>query len=100
MGQFRQTEKPKHPGLFLREMLLPELGMPAVQLAECLGVAPEVLSEIIFEREPVTADMAMRLACFFGNTPQTWLNLQQAYDLWELQQAKGEEYSRIRQYNI
>ncbi|MGH8671860.1 MAG: HigA family addiction module antitoxin [Burkholderiales bacterium] len=98
MDMRRAMEKPKHPGFILREMLLPELNMSTVELAQRLYVEVESLSEIIHERQPVSADMAMRLSRFFGNAPGAWLGMQQAYDVWELQSRNEAEYARISQY--
>ena len=47
-----------------------------------LGVARQSLSELVNERGGVSVDMAIRLSKAFGSTPETWLNMQMAYDLW------------------
>lgn len=88
--------RPTHPGAVLREMVLPELKLSQAELAGRLGVSRRTISEIIHERRPVTPDMAMRLGKFCGNGPRLWLNMQQALDLWELEQRKAKEYGKIR----
>lgn len=91
-----KTRRPSHPGALLREIILPEIGITQAELADRLGVSRRTISEIINERRPVTPDMAMRLGKFCGNGPSLWLNMQQAVDLWELENAKGKEYKLIR----
>ena len=72
--------RPVHPGEILREEL-EELGLSANALAEKLGVAASRVVEILRERRGVTADTALRLARYFGTTPQVWINLQKEYEL-------------------
>lgn len=93
-----QTKKPTHPGAILREDVLPELKLSQTEISERLGVSRRTVSEIVHEHRPVTADMAIRLARFLGGTPNSWLNMQQALDLWLLQNKKAKEYSDIRKY--
>lgn len=83
-----QTRPPTHPGVLLREILLPELGMTQVELAKHLGVSRYRISELIHERKAITPDLALRLGKFFGNGAKLWLNMQQTFDLWELEQEK------------
>ncbi len=71
---------PIHPGMFLAE-LLGELSISQAQLARALGVSTMRVSHLVNGKRPVTAEMALRLARFFGQTPQYWLNLQNRYDL-------------------
>ena len=73
--------RPIHPGEVLREEFLVPLGMSSSALAQILGVPPNRVSAIVAEKRAVTADTALRLARYFGTTPQFWLNLQQAYEL-------------------
>ncbi len=79
---------PVHPGAFLAE-LLDELSISQAELARALGVSAMRVSHILNGKRPVTAEMAMRLARFFGQTPQYWLNLQSRYDLDCAQDALG-----------
>lgn len=66
------------------------------KIAEALAVSRRTVSEILNERRPLTADMAIRLAKFLGGNAESWLNMQQALDLWHLEQEKRKEYSHIR----
>ena len=72
-----------HPGEILREEFMIPLGLSANALARALGVPPNRITAIIAGENPraVTPDTALRLARYFGTTPQLWLNLQLAYDL-------------------
>ena len=91
------TRKPTHPGAILREDVLPELNMTQAEIAMRLGVSRRSVSEIIHEHRPVTADMAIRLANFLGGTPNSWLNMQQALDIWMLEHDNKAEYKQIQQ---
>jgi len=83
-----QKLEPVHPGRFLAE-LLQELSITQAQLARAIGVSAMRVSHLINGRRPVTAEMALRLSRFFGQTPQYWLNLQSRYDLDCAQDAVG-----------
>ena len=71
---------PIHPGEFLRETL-EELNMTQAAFAEAIGISPMRVSHLLKGDRPVTAEIALRLARAFGQTPQYWLNLQTGYDL-------------------
>ena len=94
-----KNRKPTHPGAILREDVLPELNITQTQLANCLKVSRRTISEIIHERRPLTPDMAIRLAHFLGTTPESWLNMQQAVDIWELESGNPKLYATIEKYN-
>ncbi|MDP2793719.1 MAG: HigA family addiction module antitoxin [Sulfurisoma sp.] len=86
--------RPIHPGEILREEFLAPLGMSAHALAMELRVPAPRINDIVRERRTVTPDTALRLARYFGTTPQFWLNLQSSFDL---KQAAGEIGPRIEQ---
>jgi addiction module HigA family antidote len=85
--------RPIHPGEILREELQ-EAGLSARQLAKALGVPVNRVTSILREERGITADTALRLARYFGSTPEFWLNLQSAYDLRHAQQAVGKVIAR------
>ena len=69
-----------HPGEILREEFMVPLGLSMNRLARDLRVAVTRISEIVHERRAVTPSTALRLARYFGTTPQFWMNLQTSYD--------------------
>jgi len=91
----RRTRKPTHPGELIREDLLPDAGISQTDLARLMGVSRRTISEIIHERRKLTPDIAFRLAKVFNSTPEMWLNMQQAVDLWEANKNHGREYDKI-----
>lgn len=86
--------RPIHPGEILREDYLAEMGMSANALAKALNVPAPRINDIVRERRGVSADTALRLARYFGSTPQFWLNLQAAYDLRVAEIAAGKKIVR------
>jgi addiction module HigA family antidote len=72
---------PVHPGEILREDLMVPHALSINALARGLKVPVTRMSEIVNGRRSITADTALRLARYFGMTPQFWMNLQAAYDL-------------------
>ena len=70
-----------HPGETLREEFLLPLGITQNALAMRIRVPAKRIGDIVHGRRAVTPDTALRLAQFFGNSPEFWLNLQQMYDL-------------------
>jgi addiction module HigA family antidote len=91
-----KNRKPTHPGAILREDVLPSLGISQAELADCLGVSRRTISQVLHEHRPLTADMAIRLAYFLKTTPESWLNMQQALDVWQLQRKNARIYDQIK----
>ena len=85
---------PIHPGEILDEELK-ELDMSARKLAAKLGVPSNRLSQIIKGKRDISADTALRLARYFGTSPNFWMNLQTAYDLDLASQKDGNTIKRI-----
>ena len=75
---------PPHPGGIVRRQCLEPLGLTVTRAAEGLGVTRHALSELVNGRTGVSVEMAVRLSKAFGSTPETWLGMQMAYDLWQL----------------
>lgn len=73
--------RPIHPGEILREEFLAPLDLNPNALSKALHVPPARINEIVREERGVTPDTALRLARYFGTTPEFWLNLQMDYDL-------------------
>ncbi len=72
---------PMHPGEILREEFLKPLGLTVYALAEAIKVSRSRVNDITLGRRGVTADTALRLARYFGTSPEFWMNLQARYDL-------------------
>ncbi len=70
-----------HPGEVLREEFLNAMGISQYRLAKDISVPARRINEIVHETRAITANTALRLAKFFGTSPQFWLNLQAHYDL-------------------
>jgi addiction module HigA family antidote len=86
--------RPIHPGeILLEEFLIPH-GLSANAVAQALRVPAPRINDIVRERRGVTPDTALRLARFFGTTPQFWLNLQASYDLKIALQEAGTRIER------
>jgi addiction module HigA family antidote len=65
-------------------------------LAKRLGVSQRAVTELMRERRSMTADMAIRLSRVFKTTPDIWMNLQKAVDLWDAGQANKSDYAKLR----
>jgi addiction module HigA family antidote len=95
---------PVHPGEILLEDFMKPLGITQYRLAKEMNVYPRKVNEIVQGKRAITADTALRLARFFGTSPEVWMNLQAHYDL-ELARDDLEErvtcevvpYERTRQ---
>lgn len=86
-----RKSKTMHPGRILREEYMEPFHLDANGLAAALGVQAGRLEPIIADREPVTSDLALRLAKCFRTSPQFWLGLQTAYDLGQAEAMYGAE---------
>lgn len=86
--------RPVHPGEVLREEFLVPLGVSAHALAMELKVPAPRINDIVRERRSITPDTALRLARYFGSTPQFWLNLQTSYDLKIAERKAGSKIER------
>lgn len=84
-----------HPGEVLREEYLAPLGLKPYTLAKRLHVPRTRIERLVNELTPVTPDTALRLAKFFGTSPQFWMNMQASYDLKTEAEAKREEIDAI-----
>jgi addiction module HigA family antidote len=97
MPKKAKTMPPVHPGETLREDFLKPLGLTVNRLATELFVATTRINDIARGRRAITADTALRLARYFGTTPQFWMNLQSNYDLELAEDQRGPEIAgRVR----
>ncbi|MDQ1729717.1 MAG: antitoxin HigA [Pyrinomonadaceae bacterium] len=106
MGEksIQRKVRPTHPGAILRNMLAELaaegggqfLSLTHRELAKRLGVSPRAVNELIRERRGVSADMAIRLSRVFKTTPDIWMNLQKAVDLWDAAKSNRNDYAKLR----
>ncbi len=73
---------PPHPGEVIRELCLEPIGVSVTEAARSLGVTRKALSELLNGKSGVSPSMALRLAIAFDSSPESWLNMQQQYDLY------------------
>ena len=77
---------PPHPGGIVRRQYLEALDLSVTEAAKGLGVTRQALSDLINGKAGISIDMAIRLSKAFGSSPETWLGLQMAYDLWQVRE--------------
>ena len=88
---------PVTPGEMLKDEFLVEYALSQSQLAKAIGISPNRIAEIVNNRRRITADTALRLSLYFGNSPEFWMNLQTSYDLkMAKRNLKPEDAKRIR----
>ncbi len=92
----KAKRRPTHPGELLREETLPAAELTQSELATRLGVSRRAVSDLVRERRPVTPDLAHRLSRVLNTTPEFWLRLQQAVDIWDTLQANQKEYEQLK----
>jgi antitoxin HigA-1 len=85
---------PIHPGEILLEEFIKPMNLSQNRLAIDIGVDARRINEIVLGKRSITADTALRLARFFGNSPQFWMGLQTQYDLDVIQDALGKRLER------
>ena len=91
--------QPVHAGEVLLEEFLKPMGLSQNRVAINIGVPPRRINEIILQKRRITADTALRLARFFGTSPEFWLGLQAQYDLDVTSDELGERLEReVKEY--
>ena len=78
--------KPTHPGAVLREDVLPALRMTQTELARRLGVSRLTVSELLLEKRGLSPEIAVRIGRLLNTSPESWLRMQEALDLWKVNQ--------------
>ena len=91
--------KNTHPGDILKEEFLMPLGITAYRLCMDIGVPQTRISEILKGNRAITADTALRLSKYFGNSPNFWLGLQNDFDIEEELLQKGSDLKFIKRYS-
>lgn len=92
------NRKPTHPGAVLREDVLPTLGITQGRMAELLGVSRVTLAQLLHEHRALSGDMALRLEKLLGTSAESWLNMQQAVELWTARQDR-QRFAQVRRLN-
>jgi addiction module HigA family antidote len=89
---------PPHPGEFIQATYMAPFDVSCRSLAEHLGVAASTLSRILKQQSGVSPEMALRLSKTLGRSPESWLAMQDAYDLWMAR--KTVELSGVQRLNL
>jgi addiction module HigA family antidote len=79
----------------LREDILPALGKPKAEIARLLGISRQTLYDVLNEKQPVTANLALRIGKLVGGGAEIWLAMQQSYDLAIAERALAKELKTI-----
>jgi antitoxin HigA-1 len=85
-----RMHNPPHPGEILRELCLRPLGLSISETAKALGVSCKTLSNILKGRSRISPEMSIRLSIAFDTTPESWMNQQVQYDLWQAEQHRDQ----------
>jgi antitoxin HigA-1 len=91
-------KNPVHPGRIVRHDCLEPLGLTVSAAAKVLGVSRQALNNIVNGKSGISPDMAIRLSKAFGSTPETWLQMQLAFDLAAAR--KEESKIKVRRYSL
>ena len=83
MPNTTNMQNPPHPGEIVRLECLEPLGLTVTKAAKGLGVTRQALSGLVNEKAGISVEMSIRLSKAFGSSPETWLGMQTAYDLWQ-----------------
>ena len=94
------SREPIHPGEFLREEYMPELGLSVADLAKRLGVTRQTVNDIVREKRNLSPDMCLRLGRLFGTTARFWMNMQAKVDIWNSLALHREEIESIEPFEI
>jgi len=96
----KMKRRPIHPGEILREEFLPDYDLTVAGVATALGVSRQTVNELLRERRAVSPEMALRLSRLFGNSPEFWLNLQRAVDLWDAEATIKDDMRSIKPLRV
>jgi addiction module HigA family antidote len=92
---FEMNREPTHPGEILKEEFLLPHNMTQSSLAKALHTSFRAVNELVNGKRGITTEMALKLAKYFGTTPQLWLNLQNQYDLYRIAHKKHKEIEAV-----
>jgi len=89
---------PPHPGEFIREVYITPYGISVRKVAENLGVSPSTLNRLLNCESNISPEMALRLSKALGRSPESWLALQDQYDLWHAR--KNVNLKGVKKINV
>lgn len=89
---------PPHPGEFIQLTYMQPFGLSCRYLAEKLDVSPSTLNRVLKQQSGVSPEMALRLSKALGRSPESWLSMQDAYDLWNAK--KSIKLSKVRKVKL
>ena len=92
--------QPTHAGEILREDFLEPLGITQSHLAKSLHTSFRAINELVNEKRGITTEMALKLAKYFGTTPQLWLNIQNQFDLYKVSIKKKDTLQEIEKFEV
>jgi addiction module HigA family antidote len=97
----KEKLNPVHPGEILMEEFMKPMGISQNKLARAISVPPRRINEIVLEKRSISADTALRLAQYFGNSAKFWMGLQSDYDLDIAEDKVGQRIQKeIRVYAV
>jgi len=90
------NRRPTHPGALLRADVLPALKMSQTEFADRLGVSRLTVSELLHEKRELSTEMALRLSKLLDTTPESWLGMQAAVNLWETRRDESAALASVK----
>ena len=87
--------RPVHPAEILREDIIPALGRPKAEIARLMGISRQTLYDLLNERQPITAQMALRIGKLTGTTAESWVRMQGRYDMKIAERTMADEIAKI-----
>jgi addiction module HigA family antidote len=96
----KRQMKPVHPGAILREDILKQMSVTITKAAKGLEVSRKQLSQVVNETASISAEMAVRLEQLFGVSAEFWLDMQNKYDIWKVQNNGDINIHRFDQIHI
>jgi addiction module HigA family antidote len=96
MADYEVKRKPTHPGEVLKEDFMAPLKLTQTELAKALKTSFRTVNEILNEKRSISPEMALRLARYFGTTPDVWLGLQADYDLFKARLKSKKAINEIK----